>query len=126
MTQDLFTFADRGDFSKAQVGDTPKSQHTPPGKYTVVPQKKCAAKTDRNLFDLAPGWALGCDRHQWTLLRARQRHAEVVWQPVAYVGSTKSVLRRCVREKGVQPTSDALVSLDALPEHFLDWRGVTK
>ena len=78
--------------------------------------------TDRVLFDLADGWALGADASQWTLLRARNRQDEAYYQAVSFIGSTKSVLSRILRENGVQPTPDAQAKLDALPERFLDWR----
>ena len=82
--------------------------------------------TDRFLFDLAPGWKLGADANQWMLMRGRKRHAEVTWQPVAYIGSTTSVLWRCMREKGIGPTLEAQAKLNALPERFLDWRAMWK
>jgi len=77
---------------------------------------------DRFLFELAEGWTLGADDLQWMLLRARKRHAETVWQPVAFIASTKSILRRCMAESGVQLTPTAEGRFDALPEQFRDWR----
>jgi hypothetical protein len=77
---------------------------------------------DRFLFQLADGWALGADDKQWMLLRGRKRHAETVWQPAAFIASTKTVLRRCMENNGVQVTADVQVQLDELPERFLDFR----
>ena len=77
--------------------------------------------SDRVIFPLADGWALGTDDIQWILLRARNRHAETVWQPVAFIASTKSILRRCMAESGVQLTPTAEGRFDALPEQFRDW-----
>ena len=76
---------------------------------------------DRLLFPLSDGWSLGADNNQWMLLRGRNRRAEVAWQPVAYIGSTKTNLLLCMAEKGIQITADAQVQLDELPERFLDW-----
>ncbi|MFC4271828.1 hypothetical protein ACFO8N_10025 [Sneathiella chungangensis] len=76
---------------------------------------------NRFLFHLADGWALGADSLQWMLLRARKRHAETVWQPQSYIGSTKAVLYSCMRDKGVNPTNEAKAKLDELPEKFRDW-----
>ena len=78
--------------------------------------------TDRFLLQLADGWALGADDKQWMLLRSRKRHADTVWQPVAFIASTKIVLRRCMENNGVQLTADAQAWMDKLPERFLDFR----
>ena len=77
--------------------------------------------TDRILFELADGWALGHDKLQWMLMRARNRHAERVWQPVSFIGFGKRILERCIRENGVHPTLVAQSKLDALPDQFRDW-----
>ena len=77
---------------------------------------------DRFIFQLAEGWALGANDKQWMLLRGRKRHAETVWQPVAFIASTKTVLRRCMENNGVQPTSEVDAQINALPERFRDWR----
>ena len=76
---------------------------------------------DRLLFKLSDGWALGADDNQWMLMRGRKRPAETVWQPVAYIGSTKTNLLLCMAEKDIQITDDAQAQLDNLPECFLDW-----
>ena len=80
------------------------------------------AETNRFLFNLGDGWALGADEKQWMLLRARKRHAQTIWQPIAFIASTKSTLLRCMLENGAQPTVEARAKIDKLPERFLDWR----
>ncbi len=77
---------------------------------------------DRLLFSLSNGWALGADDKQWMLLRGRNRHAETIWQPAAFIASTKTNLLLCMAEKGIQITADAQAKLDELPERFLDFR----
>jgi hypothetical protein len=77
--------------------------------------------TDRHLFDLAPGWALGADSNQWMLLRVRKRRDETYHQAISFIGSTKTVLLRVLREKGVQPAPEAHALLQALPEKFRDF-----
>jgi len=79
-------------------------------------------KKDRILFELAPGWALGADRNQWIVMRRRKRRDQHYWHPVSFIGSTKTTLLRVLREKGIQPTPEAKIALNALPERFLDWR----
>ena len=76
---------------------------------------------DRFLFSLSDGWALGADNNQWMLMRGRKRHAETVWQPAAFIASTKTNLLLCMAEKAIRLTADAQVQLDNLPECFLDW-----
>ena len=82
--------------------------------------------TDRFLFDLAPGWARGADDLQWMLLRGKMRGEERYWNPVSFVASSKSILLRVLREKGVQPSAAAKEKLDALPDRFCDWHAITK
>ena len=76
---------------------------------------------DRILFQIGNGWALGHDHSQWMLMRARYRHAERTWQPIAFIASTKSVLERCMRENGCKPTRRSRIQLDALPYSFKEW-----
>ncbi|MDP6676838.1 MAG: hypothetical protein QGI29_04655, partial [Pirellulales bacterium] len=77
--------------------------------------------TDRILFELADGWALGHDKRQWMIMRARNRRGERDWQPVSFIASEKRILERCIREKGIQPTSVARSKLNTLPNQFRDW-----
>jgi len=78
--------------------------------------------TDRILFELADGWALGHDKQQWMLMRAAKLRGEDIWQPVSFIGSEKRILERCMLENGVHPTSMAQAMLDALPNHFSEWK----
>jgi len=73
-------------------------------------------------FELSDGWALGTDNNQWMLMRGRTRHAESVWQPVAYIASTKTNPLPCMAEKGAHPPAAAQAQLDELSERFLGWR----
>lgn len=79
---------------------------------------------DTVLFPLddAGDWVLGADNLQWIVLRARKRRDEAYLHPVSYVTSTKTVLARVARENGVTVSASALAHLDAMPEHFRDWR----
>lgn len=81
------------------------------------------------LIDLAPGWALGFEKLQWVLFRADKRPLEgekslpgVRWRGVAFIATTKAVLRRCIHEYGIELTPEATAYLDGLPEKFREWR----
>ena len=79
---------------------------------------------DRFLFDLVPGWALGYDGNQWTILQARGDNAKnrQSWRSVSFIGSNKLVLMRILKEKGINPKPSAKKALGSFPDHFLDWR----
>lgn len=77
--------------------------------------------SDRHLFDLAPGWALGYDERQWMVMKGRQKNGKQIWRPVSFVASTKLVLARVIGEHGITPTPAAQKSLDQLPERFKEW-----
>jgi hypothetical protein len=81
--------------------------------------------TDRILFDLASGWALGYDQRQWIVMRAKMRGEESYWNPIAFIASEKRILLRVLLEKDVQPTPEAQKNLDALPERFRDWQAIS-
>ena len=57
----------------------------------------------RTFLLLGPNAALGADEHQWILYRAGQ--------PVSYIRSTKAVLVRCIREKGIELSSEGKAAL---------------
>ena len=76
---------------------------------------------DRILIELAPGWAIGADNLQWMLMRAKIRRGQRDWTPVAFIASEKRILRRVLRENGVEPTPEAARYLDALPPTFKQW-----
>lgn len=76
---------------------------------------------ERIFLHLTDGWALGYDQHQWMLLRARNLRSQRKWQPVAYVGSTKCILRRVLYENGVYPNPEVAEYLNTMPETFREW-----
>jgi len=77
-------------------------------------------------LDLGNGWALSADRKQWILNKAKRVRGKVKWQPIAFVGADTAVLRRVMRENGLQVPPDASDAVNRFfglaPEHFLDWR----
>jgi hypothetical protein len=73
-------------------------------------------RTDR-IFATAGDWAVGADGLQWILFRRRSGG----WRPVSFVRSTRDVLARCMREKGVEPGTAAQL-LSGLPETFDQWK----
>ncbi len=77
--------------------------------------------TDRYLFDLADGWAVGSDDLQWIVLRRRNMRTQSGWKPVAFVATKKSVLLRVLLELGISPTPAAQAKLEAMPEGFQEW-----
>ena len=79
---------------------------------------------DRFLFDLAPGWALGYDKNQWIVLKARGDKSKSAqrWRAVSFIGSNKLVLMRVLKEKGINPQPSAKKALTSFPDRFLDWR----
>jgi hypothetical protein len=75
--------------------------------------------TDRQ-FMTAGEWALASDGIQWVLQHRRQKNGETSWRPVSFVRSTRDILARCMREKGV-PAEDADRLLAGLPPTFDEW-----
>ena len=71
---------------------------------------------------LGNGWALGADDLQWFVLRARNHRGRIKWQPVGFVCSTRDVLRRVLREKGVRLTPEGEAAVNALQPTFDAWR----
>jgi hypothetical protein len=71
-------------------------------------------------FATAGEWALASDGIQWILQHRRQKNGETSWRPVAFVRSTREVLARCLRQKGV-PIADAERLLAGLPPTFGEW-----
>ena len=68
----------------------------------------------RTFLQLGPNAGWGADEHQWILYRAGQ--------PVSYVRSTKAVLVRCIREKGIKLSAEGKAALDALADDFNAWK----
>ena len=79
--------------------------------------------TDRVFLRLSEGWALGFDRNQWIVMRAKSDKSKPRrgWRTIAFVGSTRAVLVRVLREKGAEIAPDARVAVDSPPETFLEW-----
>jgi hypothetical protein len=62
-------------------------------------------------------WRISADNLQWILQRRRMNG----WRPVSFVSSTKEILARCMKEKGVPPEV-AQRALGGLPNTFSEWR----
>ena len=71
-------------------------------------------------FRDANEWSLASDGIQWILQRRRQKNGRTSWRPVSFVRSTRAILARCMREKGV-PTADTEQLLAGLPPTFDEW-----
>jgi hypothetical protein len=72
------------------------------------------------IFATAGDWAIANDGVQWTLLRRRSQSFGG-WKSVSFVHSTRDVLARCMREKGVEPATAAHL-LCGLPDSFDAWK----
>ena len=79
--------------------------------------------TDRIFLRLSEGWALGFDQNQWIVMRAKSDKSKPGqgWRAIAFVGSTRAVLVRVLREKGAKVASNARAAVDSFPETFLEW-----
>jgi len=84
---------------------------------------------DEFIIQLTADWAILADHNQWILAKAEKcrpqgdlRSPTVRCRGVSFIGSTKAVLLRVVREKGITVGSDAKAIIDIWPERFLDWR----
>ncbi len=84
--------------------------------------------TDRLFLRLSEGWALGFDRNQWVVMRAKSDKSKLRqgWRAIAFVGSTRAVLVRVLRELGAEVAPDARVAVDSLPETFLEWLAIRR
>lgn len=82
--------------------------------------------TDRVFLRMSEGWALGFDRNQWIVMRAKSDKSKPGqgWRAIAFVASTRAVLMRVLREKGAEVAPEARVAVDSLPETFLEWLAV--
>ena len=72
------------------------------------------AVRERIFLRLGENGALGADDHQWILYRRES--------PVSFVRSSKAVLVRCIREKGIEVSAEGLSGLDALADGFAAWK----
>lgn len=77
--------------------------------------------SDRLALQLSDGWALLFDPNQWMLAKARNLRSERKWQPLTFIGSTKTTLLRVTAENGIAIDPAAQAELDSWPERFLDW-----
>jgi hypothetical protein len=80
---------------------------------------KDIATTDSELV-ASGAWRVTCDGIQWIMQRRKgidKRTGQEVWAHVSFVSSTKAILARCMREKGV-PVEDAQGLLAGLAEAF--------
>ena len=97
------------------------------GQYSF-PTAPCLDGTP--FLDLGNGWALAADRHQWILNKAKNLHNEVKWQPEAFIATDTAVLKRVMREKGLQvppDDTDAVNRFFSLADaRFIDWRDKVK
>ena len=83
---------------------------------------------DRLFLQLNDRWAWGDDQLQWLLMKADKGGLKANlsiprarWRAVSFIGSTKRILQRCLREKRVGPTPEAKTALDTLPDTFKKW-----
>jgi hypothetical protein len=75
---------------------------------------------------LGPNGALGADERQWILFRLtvpKKPGREGDWVAVSYVRSTKTILVRCIRENGIEVSTEGKAALDALADNFDAWKG---
>src|SRR6476660_2148249 len=75
--------------------------------------------TDR-VFATSGDWALASDDVQWMLMR-RRPNSYSGWKPISFVRSTKDILARCMREKGVGADQIAQL-LSGLPDTYDQWK----
>jgi hypothetical protein len=73
--------------------------------------------TDR-VFTTVGDWAVASDGIQWILLH---RWKDGRWRGLSFVRSTRDILARCMREKGVD-NGTAAELLSRLPETFDQWK----
>ena len=82
--------------------------------------------TDRQFLRIGAKWALAHDDLQWILQRfigtrkSGPRAGQEIWEDISFVSSTKAILARCMREKGV-PDDDIRIALDRLPDTFAEF-----
>ena len=72
------------------------------------------------VFVTAGDWGVASDGIQWSLQRRKPRG----WCPVSFVRSTRDILARCMREKGVDADTAAHL-LAGLPTTFDEWKALS-
>lgn len=76
---------------------------------------------DRLFLRLSEDWALGHDDLQWIVYRVYFKRDTARFLPVSFIGSTRAVLHRVIRENGIELTPEAEVALDSIPNTFREW-----
>src|SRR5262249_2064144 len=72
------------------------------------------------IFAISGDWGIGADSLQWILYRRRSK-AKGGWNAVSFVRSTRTVLERCMQEKGCSDDT-ARNLLAGLPDTFDAWK----
>src|SRR5215469_10003699 len=78
------------------------------------PREIADVTTDRVFLCLGPNGALGVVEHERILCRSGNA--------VSFFHSTKLILARCIREKGIELSPEGRAALDALRRRFSTWR----
>ncbi len=82
---------------------------------------------DVQFLRLNDKWALAYDSRQWVVQRrsgvrkSGDYAGEEFWRALSFIGTSKAVLLRVLREKGIEPTAVAQRALDALPDTFREF-----
>lgn len=72
-------------------------------------------------FAVSGNWAVGADDLQWILYRRLRKNGELGWRAVSFVRSKRSILERCMHEKGCLE-DDRAILLAGLPPTFDQWK----
>ena len=69
--------------------------------------------TDRVFPSLSEAWTLGYYRNRWFVMRAKSGRSKPGqgWRAIAFVRTTRAVLKRILREKGAEMAPDARVAV---------------
>lgn len=82
--------------------------------------------SDRLALRLSEKFAIFFDANQWIVVRRQMRGDKPYWQPLSFIGSSTSVLRRVLREKRIELTPDNSAEIGRWPKKFKDWLNVYK
>jgi hypothetical protein len=83
------------------------------------------AARERIFLRLGDSGALGADGLQWILYRRASRKIPRApwqgfdWNAVSFIRSTKTILERCIREKGLDLSAESRAALDSLPARLM-------
>lgn len=77
------------------------------------------------ILDKSKKSALGADNGQWIVYRRRKRRDHSYWNPISFIASSKAILTRVLREKGIQLTSEAQDFIDSMPGSFREWQNTS-